>query len=523
MNCKFCNAQLEEEQKFCPVCGANQEEPEAIPAVQEPEAVEEAVAAPEVMAEEVTDTPDEVKKAIEALEEMGAAPEETEDQPEEQPEAVNDYSALYANTVMPVQSSSANPVKIVIAFVCGVLLTAVVVLAVLFGTGVIKWGGEETQPATTDATADTTEATKAVFNGKSYSVDDETAKAHSADVIATVGNAQLDNAQLQIHYWMEVLNFLNEYSYYLSYIGMDYTQPLSQQVCYFDQQISWEEYFLEMALGSWHRYAGLTQQAEAEGYVYDEAAQAYLDGLPQQAASMVAGSNYATLEELLQAEMGPACTESAYLEYMAISYKGLTFFESKYDSLIPTEDELEAYYNEHLADFEEGGTTKEAGNYVDVRHILISVEGGTTAEDGTTTHTDEEWATALAKAEKVYEEWKNGEATEDSFAASANANSTDPGSNTNGGLYTQVKPGQMVPEFNDWCFDEARQVGDHGIVKTDYGYHIMYFVGAEPVWKITAKDALLNERTAALIDGATETFAMDVDYDKIVLGQVDLG
>ena len=35
----------------------------------------------------------------------------------------------------------------------------------------------------------------------------------------------------------------------------------------------------------------------------------------------------------------------------------------------------------------------------------------------------------------------------------------------------------MVDTFNDWCFDESRKPGDHGIVETTYGYHIMYFVG----------------------------------------------
>ena len=74
-------------------------------------------------------------------------------------------------------------------------------------------------------------------------------------------------------------------------------------------------------------------------------------------------------------------------------------------------------------------------------------------------------------------QWKSGDATEESFAELANANSTDTGSNTNGGLYENVYPGQMVDTFNDWCFDTDRKAGDTGIVETTYGYHVMYFVG----------------------------------------------
>ena len=111
---------------------------------------------------------------------------------------------------------------------------------------------------------------------------------------------------------------------------------------------------------------------------------------------------------------------------------------------------------------------------VNVRHILVGFEGET-QEDGT--YSDEVKEAAKTKAEDILSQWKSGDATEDSFAALANENSTDTGSNTNGGLYEDVYPGQMVAAFNDWCFDSSRKSGDTGIVETNYGYHVMYFVG----------------------------------------------
>lgn len=113
---------------------------------------------------------------------------------------------------------------------------------------------------------------------------------------------------------------------------------------------------------------------------------------------------------------------------------------------------------------------------VNVRHILVSMEGGTT-ENGVTTYSDEEKAAALAKAEKILNEWKNGEATEASFAKLAEENTSDTASLENGGLYENVYPGQMVASFNDWCFDSNRYVGETGIVESSYGYHIIYFSG----------------------------------------------
>lgn len=111
-------------------------------------------------------------------------------------------------------------------------------------------------------------------------------------------------------------------------------------------------------------------------------------------------------------------------------------------------------------------------NMINVRHILVSFEGDTN-EDGT--YTDEAKQAALASAEEILAEWESGDKTEESFATLAETHSTDTGSNTNGGLYENVYPGQMVTAFNDWCFDESRKVGDTGIVETSYGYHVMYF------------------------------------------------
>lgn len=113
----------------------------------------------------------------------------------------------------------------------------------------------------------------------------------------------------------------------------------------------------------------------------------------------------------------------------------------------------------------------------DVRHILVSYEGGTEDENGSVTYSDEEKNAAKEKAEAILKEWTEGAKTEESFAELAKEKTTDPGSKDNGGLYEGVYPGQMVAPFEDWCFDETRKAGDTGVVQTDYGYHVMYMSG----------------------------------------------
>jgi len=141
------------------------------------------------------------------------------------------------------------------------------------------------------------------------------------------------------------------------------------------------------------------------------------------------------------------------------------------------------------------GSTDNAFPLVNARHILVSYEGGTYDEStGLTNYTDEEKAAARTAAEEILEQWKSGEATEESFAALANEKSTDTGSNTNGGLYEDIYPGQMVESFNDWCFGD-RKAGDTDLVETSYGVHVMYYVGESD---ITYRDYMItNDLTAA--------------------------
>ncbi len=111
---------------------------------------------------------------------------------------------------------------------------------------------------------------------------------------------------------------------------------------------------------------------------------------------------------------------------------------------------------------------------VSVRHILFK-----TVDDENKPLDDDKIKEAKSKAEKTLAEWKAGDADEDSFADYAVDLTEDTGSQSNGGLYENVTPGQMIKEFNDWIFDKARKEGDCDIVETTYGYHIIYFVSKD--------------------------------------------
>lgn len=149
---------------------------------------------------------------------------------------------------------------------------------------------------------------------------------------------------------------------------------------------------------------------------------------------------------------------------------------------------------------------------VNVRHILIApeTEDDKEAKDATA----KQWADAKKKADKILKEWKNGKKTEDSFAELAEKNSADTGSKDNGGLCENVVPGQMVKPFAYWSLNDARKAGDTAIVKTEYGYHIMYFVEKTDmtVWEYTAQQALASSDSEKDIEKLEDSYKADVKW-----------
>ncbi len=158
-------------------------------------------------------------------------------------------------------------------------------------------------------------------------------------------------------------------------------------------------------------------------------------------------------------------------------------------------------------------------NLIDVRHVLISFEGGKTDETtGVTTYTDEEKAAAKAKAQEVLDAYLAGEQTAEAFGELAKEKSKDTGSAANGGLIENVYPGQMVTNFNDWCFDAARKTGDTGLVETEYGYHVMYFVKAQDTTyrDYMIENTLRNEDMSEWESGLVEAAKLEVLNTKYI-------
>jgi peptidyl-prolyl cis-trans isomerase D len=134
--------------------------------------------------------------------------------------------------------------------------------------------------------------------------------------------------------------------------------------------------------------------------------------------------------------------------------------------------------------------TKQLPDSVKARHILIPT---TNPQTGEVVNAD---STAKKLADSIFTAIKGGA----DFAALAAKYSSD-GSKDKGGDLGTFGFGAMVPEFNDFTFNNP--VGSKGVVKTQFGYHVIEITNQtdfKPAYKIaflakeiTASDLTINQ------------------------------
>ncbi len=125
-----------------------------------------------------------------------------------------------------------------------------------------------------------------------------------------------------------------------------------------------------------------------------------------------------------------------------------------------SKEDVRKYYDEHQNDF---GTPEERH----AAHILISVSAAASQA---------EQDAAKAKAEQLLQQARQNPAK---FAELARKNSQDPGSAAKGGDLGFFGRGMMVKPFDDAAF--ALKVGEiSGLVKSDFGYHIIKLIAVKP-------------------------------------------
>ena len=177
--------------------------------------------------------------------------------------------------------------------------------------------------------------------------------------------------------------------------------------------------------------------------------------------------------------------------------------ERKAGDVTLIENGSDTYYAYYVVRFD--GRELDQEETHDVRRLLI-----TAGEDLTINSkpTQEEYDEAEREAQALLDQWKAGVADEESFIALVNEHGGNTGS-TSGGLISNITSNSSYEEsLRSWALDPRRREGDAELVKSEYGWNIMYYVSTnDPIWKQTVTAALQNQDLEELLDAATQNWS----------------
>lgn len=263
----------------------------------------------------------------------------------------------------------------------------------------------------------------------------------------TVGEEKINRVEFDYNYALAKNTFLNSSEgSYLTMFGFDVTNIDSEM---YSDTMTFGDYFEQLAVQNIIDTKALKAAADAEGFTYDTdmeyemfvadlTTQATLNGLTVKDFVKASYGDYATLDRL----------ENIIRETMVTA----AFYESKSSAMMPTEDEILAYYE----------TDKVNYDSVDYHMTIVEAELPTTNPDGSVPvdaegneveyePTEEEIAAAMAVAKEKAEEAVETVATEGEETINAQESYVN-------GL------------ISDWLFDEVRKAGDTYVAQDDT-YH----------------------------------------------------
>lgn len=297
----------------------------------------------------------------------------------------------------------------------------------------------------------------------------------------TIGGQDISPTVLEFYYNAVVSDFLSSNYNYIDQMGLSLDIPFSEQACVFDESLTWQDYFYSGATYRLHAEYATGLEAGEIGMTLTDKDEADMQSIIQSYEETYADAE--GIDANIQDRFGERMSFDLFKELMRVSFVATRWQMNIEDAVSYTDEDLRGAF----ASDEEF----EAANYntVSVRHILVQDE---------------------ATAGQVLDEWKKTP-TEDNFAALVPQYTQDPGSSVTGGLYESIAKGQMVPDFEAWCFDTSRQPGDTGIVQTEHGYHVMYFSSVgEPAWKLQGQYTLISELLEQKTQEVMDKFPMTI-------------
>ena len=261
------------------------------------------------------------------------------------------------------------------------------------------------------------------------------------------GSANWSLAQARYAKQTAYSQFYSSYSGLIDYL-IDSEKPLDEQPSAFDENKTWDEYFMDEGLSYLQQMAAYSDLAKAEGYTLSEDEEQVIEDNIASFEEYAAMYGYST-DGYITAMYGEGNSAKSVRSMMELSLLAGDYAKNKEEAISSSysDEELESWYQEHSAE----------NNSVSYLTTFVSAEAD---DEG---NVSEE---ALAEAEKTAQAVLAAcDGTEEGFKAAVLAVT---------GI--DATEGHSIPagmgDAADWANDAARKSGDSTLVEESNGYRL---------------------------------------------------
>ncbi len=337
------------------------------------------------------------------------------------------------------------------------------------------------------------------------------------ETVVTCGAVTLNNTQLGYYFW-------SEYSYYLMSMKnqipatLDVSKSLSSQM--YDADTTWQDYILGKTMTTVEETLAMVNAAQEDGFELPANRQAELDGNLASIGEapldlgLVNEDGTADIQTHLEQSYGAGASMETLSEYLYHSYLAAAYADHLYSDAVFTAEEVEAYYDQNVLEFSEGGVYKIDEKLATIRIVLQSP---TNLTDTTA------WENAEKSAQTLYTTWLAEGGNEGDFSAMAAAHSNDTTTRSQGGLMEEISAYNVTGELATWVFEENRQSGDSAVVKAETGWVIAYYVEESDLtlWQKTAESTLRQACFEDSFDAVLKQYPTTVAEAHIALVELE--
>ena len=287
---------------------------------------------------------------------------------------------------------------------------------------------------------------------------------------ATIDEEKYTASEVSFYYQNAYYNFVNNYSYLISYFGLDTSLPLEGQpinetaaaMLGLEVGGTWHDYFLEQALNQIATIQTALNNAEAEGFTYSAGVQAQYDDSMAALKSVATASGLST-NQYLKNNFSSTMSEKVYSAELMRMFQFDDYMNAHMDSLTYTDEQMEEIY------------AADPNSYDKVSYKAVMISGtaeSTTNDDGETVEPTEE-EIAIAKgaakdaADKMLRDYKASSSSNLASLADAYGD---------GATYSEnAAMAYSGDALTEWLFATERQSGDSAVIESGSNYYVAVF------------------------------------------------